>query len=153
MGNRTPFMAVDPLSKQISIGFTGGSISSTRGLLQALFGPTLTNPATGTSQTVSREQHPRIRVIGGDTVQVQASITTLIKYPSGTSNGGAGGEPIKFLLGGKEWSARLSGSHAKFNEFLEAGNWNGSQTIMWKSEKGKSYGPFISTVPVPTPTN
>ena len=146
-------MAVDPLAKEISIGFDGGSISATRGLLQALFGPTLTNPATGTSQSVTRQAHQRIRVIGGDATNVASSTTTLIKYPSGSSNGGAGGEPIRFVLGGKEWSARLTGSHAKFNVYLEAGNWNGSQTIMWKSEKGKSYGPFISTLPVPSPTN
>jgi len=146
-------MAVDPLAKQISIGFDGGSISATRGLLQALFGPTLTNPATGTSQSVTRQGHQRIRVIGGNATNVASSTTTLIKYPSGTSNGGAGGEPIRFLSGGKEWSARLKGSHSKFNAHLKAGNWNGSQTIMWKSEKGKSYGPFISTAPVPTSTN
>jgi hypothetical protein len=146
-------MAVDPLAKEISIGFTGGSISATRGLLQALFGPTLTNPATGTSQSVTRQAHQRIRVIGGDATNVQSSTTTLIKYPSGSSNGGAGGEQIRFISGGKEWRARLTGSHAKFNEFLEAGNWTGGQTIMWKSEKGKPYGPFVATPPVNTNSN
>jgi hypothetical protein len=146
-------MAVDPLAKQISIGFEGGSISGTRALLQALFGPTLTNPATGTSTSVSREPHPRVRVIGGGITNVQGSTTTLIKYPSGSSNGGAGGEPIRFVIGGEEWRARLTGSHAKFNEFLEAGNWSGSQTILWKSEKGKPYGPFIATPPVNTNSN
>lgn len=146
-------MAVDPLAKEISIGFTGGSISATRGLLQALFGPTLTNPAIGIPQQVTRNQHPRIRVIGGGSTEVQASITNRIKYPSGSSNGGAGGEPIRFVLGAKEWTARLTGSHSKFNEFLEAGNWTGTQSILWKSEKGKSYGPFVATPPVNTNSN
>jgi len=146
-------MAVDPLAKQISIGFEGGSISATRGLLQALFGATLTNPAIGTPQQVTRNQHPRIRVIGGSEVMVDASITNRIKYPSGSSNGGAGGEAIRFVLGAKEWTARLTGSHFKFNEFLQAGNWTSSQPILWKSEKGKSYGPFVAVVPPSNPTN
>jgi len=141
-------MAVDPLAKKVSIGFEGGSISAARGLLQTLFGSALTNPATGTVKTVNRPQHPRVRVIGGSVTQVQSSSSTLIKYPSGSNNGGAGGEPIKFIVGGKEWSARLTGSHSKFNEFLEAGNWTGGQTILWKSEKGKPYGPFAAQTPV-----
>jgi len=146
-------MAVDPLAKEISIGFDGGSISATRGLMQVLFGETLTNPANGTSQTITRQAHSRTRVIGGDSTSVASSTTTLIKYPSGSSNGGAGGEPIRFVLGGKEWTARLTGSHYKFNEFLTAGNWNSTQPILWKSEKGKSYGPFIAVTPLSTPTN
>lgn len=140
-------MAIDPLAKEISIGFTGGSISATRGLLQALFGPNLTNPATGTSRSVTRPPHPRIRIIGGSETQVDGSTTTRIKYPSGASNGGAGGEPIRFIIGNDEWTARLSGSHAKFNNFLKAGAWTGSQTIMWKSEKGRPYGPFVAVQP------
>lgn len=146
-------MAVDPLAKQISIGFDGGSISASRGLMQVLFGETLTNPATGVEQTIVRQEHPRVRVIGGASTMVEASQTTLIKYPSGSSNGGAGGEPIRFVLGGKEWTARLTGSHYKFNEFLQAGNWNSTQPILWKSEKGKSYGPFIAVVPLSNPSN
>ena len=141
-------MAVDPLAKQISIGFDGGSISASRGLMQVLFGTTLTNPATGVEQTIVRQEHPRVRVIGGASTMIEASQTTLIKYPSGSSNGGAGGEPIRFVLGGKEWTARLTGSHYKFNEFLQAGNWNSTQPILWKSEKGKSYGPFIAITPL-----
>lgn len=141
-------MAVDPLAKQISIGFDGGSISATRGLMQVLFGETLTNPATGTTITVAKPQHARTRVIGGPTISVEPSITTFLKYPSGSSNGGAGGEPIRFVLDGKEWTARLTGSHYKFNEFLQAGNWNSTQPILWKSEKGKSYGPFIAVNPL-----
>ena len=146
-------MAVDPLSKEISIGFDGGSISANRGLMQVLFGTTLTNPATGTTMTVAKPRHDRVRVIGGPVVSVEPSTTTFLKYPSGSSNGGAGGEPIRFLLGGKEWTARLTGSHYKFNEFLAAGNWNSTEPILWRSEKGKSYGPFIAVVPLSNPSN
>ena len=141
-------MAIDPLAKKISIGFEGGSITATRGLLQELFGSALTNPATGTAQYVTRQKHPRIRVIGGGVTEVAASTSIRMKYPTGSTSAGSGGEPIRFIVGNKEWSARLSGSHSSFNTFLKTGDWTGGQTILWKSEKGKPYGPFTRTPPV-----
>lgn len=124
------------------MGFPGGSLSATRGLLVALFGPALVNAAQTGTDAVSVKAHSRTRVIGGPATSVSATNYSRVKYPSGRSNGGAGGEAIRLFVGGDWWTARLTGSHQDFNSWLESSTWASGVTAMWRSEKGTTYGPF-----------
>jgi len=137
-----PPMAADPKARKISIGFPGGSITATRGLLEAVFGAGLVQSSQYGSATVSVDGHSRTRVIGGPTTAVRQHNFTLQKFPTGPQAGGSGGEPIRILYEGKWWTARLQGSHQALNDWLQDGPGVGVQPRLWKSEKGTPYGPF-----------
>lgn len=141
-------MAVDQFARRISIGFPGGSLSASRGLLTALFGEALVNANATGSVPVQVGSHSRVRVIGGPATAVAATNYTREKFPSGRSNGGAGGEAIRLLVDGDWWTARLSGSHQDLNAWLQTSTWGSGNTAMWKSEKGTKYGPFTPPEPV-----
>jgi hypothetical protein len=141
-------MAIDPNSRRITIGFPGGYLSGTKGLLTALFGAELVNASMTGTGTVSRKAHGRVRVIGGSSTNVAATTFGVKKFPSGRSNGGAGGEAIKLFVNGDWWTARLGGSHQDFNDWLQDANWSSNNTALWKSERGTTYGPFTPTQPL-----
>ena len=133
------------------MGFPGGSLSASRGLLVALFGPELVNASQTGTASVSVQGHSRTRVIGGPSISVSATSYNRKKFPSARSNGGAGGEAIRMLVAGDWWTARLTGSHQDFNAWLEGSNWGSGNTALWRSEKGSKYGPFTPTTPVLPP--
>lgn len=135
---------MDPLARKISIGFPGGSLTATRGLLEALFGANLVNASQYGEATVSVQGHSRTRVIGGASTPVAAHNYVAKKFPTGQSGGGSGGEAIKFLVGGDWWTARLSGSHQDLNDWLSTSPGSSTTALQWRSEKGTSYGPFQS---------
>lgn len=150
-GFRLPSMAVDQNARRISVGFPGGSVSASRGLLTSLFGADLVNAEQAGTAQVSVKAHSRVRVIGGSTTAVGATNYTSKKFPSGRSNGGAGGEAIKLFVGGDWWTARLTGNHQDFNTWLQTSTWGSGNTAMWRSEKGTTYGPFTPPAPITGP--
>jgi hypothetical protein len=136
-------MALDPQARKVALNFPGGSLTATRGLLEALYGPNLTGAGEAvTTKTVSVSGHSRTRVIGGDSKNVAGSSYTLKKYPTAVNGGAAGGEAIALLVGGKYWTARLSGSHQNFADFLTGTSFFQSAPLFWRSERGTQYGPF-----------
>lgn len=135
-------MAVDPKARKLSIGFPGGSLTATRGLLEALFGVTLVNASQYGQSNISVQGHSRTRVIGGASTPVAAHNYVAKKYPTGQRGGGAAGEPIQLLYGGDWWTARLTGSHQALNDWLSTSPGSGTQALQWRSEKGTPYGPF-----------
>lgn len=135
-------MAVDPKARKLSIGFPGGSITATRGLIEALFGTELADPANAPTASVSVSGHTRVPVIGGAATAVNGHTYSLKKYPRGSFNGGGGGEAIRFVLDDADWTARLTGSHQDFNDWLVTKPGTANTSIYWKSEKGVPYGPF-----------
>ena len=140
-------MAVDPKARKVSVGFPGGSITGTRGLLEAAFGAGLVAADQSGTDTISRKAHSRTRVIGGSSTNVDATTYELKKFPSGRPGGAMGGEAIQLQVGGDWWTARLSGSHQDFNAWLAGAVWEANKTIYWRSEKGKTYGPFAPSTP------
>lgn len=133
----------DNLAKKLTVNFPGGSLTATRGLLQAMFGANLGGlTSEGQTQTVSVQGYTRTRVIGGPSTSVAANTYTRTKYPTTNSGGAAGGEAIMIDLEGDKWTARLSGSHQAFAQFLLDNSGPLTQTITWSSEKGTKYGPF-----------
>lgn len=138
-------MPVDTNARKLSLGFTGGSLTATRGLLVQIFGEALVQQNELQEITVNRAGHSRVRVIGGDSTAVKSSSYTRKRY--GTSNRGAaaGGEAIRIFVDGDWWTARLNGSHQAFNAWLGGSTWASGKVVMWQSEKGKGYGPFGSS--------
>lgn len=136
-------MTFDPKARKVALNFAGGSVTAELGLMEAVFGEELTGAAMAPDEgTVSVSGHSRTRVIGGPSTSVASYDYTRKKYPSSQNSGPAGGEPIAILSDGKFWTARLSGSHQSFNTFLSNVGEAGGGPIIWRSEKGKAYGPF-----------
>lgn len=133
---------MDPQARKISLGFPGGSLTATRGLLEALFGANLVNASQYGQSTISVQGHSRIRVIGGASTPVAAHNYVAKKYPTGQRGGGSAGEPVRFFYNGDWWTARLTGSHQALNEWLSGSPGAGTQALLWRSEKGTPYGPF-----------
>jgi hypothetical protein len=143
-------MALDPKARKVALNFPGGSLTATRGLLEAIYGPDLTG-AGGTSVpvTVSVSGHSRTRVIGGPSTSVAGSNYVRNKFPTNVNGGAAGGEAIALLVGGRYWTARLSGSHQAFAGFLQGASFFQNAPLFWRSEKGTQYGPFGGTAITP----
>lgn len=135
-------MAIDPKARKLTIPYPGGSVTATRGLLEAMFGEALVNVAAGTPKTVSRRGHSRVRVIGGDSTGVGGSNYQIGKYPTARFNGGSGGHPVKVNLNGELWTIRVTGSLSKFADWAAGANWVTGTGVAFISEKGTAYGPF-----------
>jgi hypothetical protein len=143
--SRLSLVATDPLARKLALNFPGGTLTATRGLLQAVWGPDLGGAATDPAvATISVSGHTRQRVIGGPTKTISANTYTRKKYPVGGSAGAAGGESVALQVGGKWWTARLSGSHQAFNDFLRGSVFFQNAPMFWRSERGTAYGPFSS---------
>lgn len=136
-------MAVDNKAKKVTVNYPGGSISATRGLLEAMFGTNFSGLGTnGEESTVSVKGHTRRRVIGGPATTIAANTYSRVKFPVGSSSLAAGGEAIMIDLNGDKWTARLSGSHQAFATFLLGNSGPLTTNVFWQSEKGIKYGPF-----------
>jgi hypothetical protein len=141
-------MALDPNARKISIGFPGGSLTSTLGLLKAVFGDDLVESSQYGEATISVKAHSRVNVIGGPSTPVGATNFVKKKYPTGQRGGAAAGEAIQFFYEGDWWTARLAGSHQDLNDWLTTQPGNMSGSLLWRSEKGTPYGPFVASAPV-----
>jgi hypothetical protein len=137
-------MAQDLLATKVSIGFTGGTITATRGLLEAVFGDNFVKDAAEMEKTVTRRAHTRRRVIGGPTSGVAGAQYTQPVGGTRSSGSALGGEAVRVLVDDKWWIMRLSGSHKAFNELLGSGLYQGGKVVFWKSEAGRTYGPYTS---------
>lgn len=136
-------MALDDKARKVALNFPGGSLTATRGLLEAVFGASLTGAGQEvTESTISVSGHSRVRVIGGAASSIAATNYTRKKYPTAVNGGAAGGEAIAMLVGGRYWTARLSGSHQDFADFLVGSEFAQNVPLFWRSEKGTQYGPF-----------
>ncbi len=142
--SKPALMAIDLLARKISMGFPGGSLTATRGLLQALFGEDLVQASQVGESNVSRLGHTRTRVIGGPSTGVASSSFVRKQYGAARANGGSGGEAVQMLYQGDWWTVRLSGSHQALNDWLGSSLWQSGNVVMWRSEKGTTYGPFTS---------
>lgn len=130
--------------RNATINYPGGSLTSSRGVLAAMF---TTNVALSTCGYEERERsrvgHTRTEFIGAPTRSVAQTQWTEKKYPSQTKSLAAGGEAIKLNINGENWTARLSGTHSALMEFLCLQNTNGGLdgVVSFQSERGTTYGP------------
>lgn len=110
--------APDPKAKLVTLFYSGGSVSATRGLIDFLF------PSWSPSWLPDGESGPRRRPFG-----------------SRQRENRAGGEVMTLqLANGETWNVRITGTHTAFIQaVLNQGN--PDQVVGVFSERGSSYGP------------
>ena len=137
-----PNEATPDLYRNLTITFPGGSLTATRDVLESIFKkenlPSTCDPLT---RPVSRKSYARSRFPGDQNPTiVPATVFELKTYGSGSASQAAGGEPIKFLIDGSFWTARLNGAHQDFMDYLCANTSSLKyNATYWISEKGRKY--------------
>ena len=140
-----PNVATPDLYKTFTISFPGGSLSATRDVLASIFKddvlPGTCNPVV---TDVSRKEYVITPYPGGPVSKIIKTDPYQIKnYSNGRSSRAAAGEAIKFLINGSFWTARLTGTHQDFMDWLCANTDSlEGDTTYWVSGRGK---PFLVT--------
>jgi len=129
------------LYRDFTISFPGGSIKATKDVLLSMFADPSSLDTCAPSETdISRAGHSRSLWPGGPTTQVAATQYTKKNYSNGGTSRAAGGEPIAVLINGTYWTARLTGSHQSFMDYLCANRASLAEGFSyWKSQAGKPY--------------
>lgn len=135
-------MALDPKAREVTIPYSGGFISLTRGLAEAVFGTNLNKiVAQGSTTTVNVKAHQRVRVIGQPATNVSAYSYTYKKWPTGVAENAKGGQPVMFNLStGGDWTVRVHGPLSELASWLY-GKVNDTG-MTFTSQRGTVYGPF-----------
>ena len=137
-------MATDTDAKQITLNYTGGSLTMTRGNAKDLFGEDsgLLTPV-GEEISASVKAHSRTRVIGGESTNVAAHTREYIQWPTSQANNAASGKLIYMEWEDSEgtWGARATGSMASLGAFLNAA---AAKPVGFRTSRGTKYGPFAS---------
>lgn len=130
------------LYRNYTLSFPGGSVTATKDVLASIFEkdnlPSTCEPET---KTVSRRESFWTPYPGAtEFKRVQAYTYELKNWSNGGNSRASAGEPIKFLINGDFWSARLVGSHQAFMDYLCT---NKSSLVdgftYWQSQKGSPY--------------
>lgn len=129
------------LYRDFTISFPGGSIKATKDVLLSMFAnPSALDTCDPDQTEISRKAHVRTAYPGGPSVNVAAANYVKKNYSNGGTSRAAGGEPISVLINGSFWTARLTGTHQDFMDFL----CNNRDSLAagfsyWKSQAGKPY--------------
>ena len=129
------------LFREFTISFPGGSLKATKDVLLSMFAdPSSLDTCSPSETNISRAAHPRSLYPGGPTTQVTATQYVKKNYSNGGTSRAAGGEPIAILINGSYWTARLTGSHQDFMDYLCANRSALAEGFSyWKSQAGKPY--------------
>ena len=135
-------MADDPKARDLTVNYAGGSLTMPVGTLESLFGvdAEILNPVPDTVQ-VGVRTHPRVRVIGQPSTQVNSYQYEQIQWPTSQANNAASGRVCLFTWEGSDgtWTGRVTGAFSALGVFLVA---NSPKTVVFRSERGTKYGPF-----------
>lgn len=129
------------LFRKYTLSFPGGSLTATKDVILAMFEPdNLPDLCSPEEKQVSRKQSTWTAYPGGPTRVVEATTYVKKNYSNGSSGRAAGGEPIQVLINGDYWTARLTGTHQDFMDYLcqEKDALKDGFTF-WRSQKGKPY--------------
>ena len=129
------------LYRDFTISFPGGSIKATKDVLLSMFAdPSALDTCAPTQNNVRVPQHQRTAYPGAPARTVQEYNYNKKNYSNGGTSRAAGGEPIAVLINGTYWTARLTGSHQAFMDYLcENRNALAEGFSYWKSQAGKPY--------------
>ena len=130
------------LYRNMTITFPGGSLTATRDVLESIFkSENLPSTCSPQETNVSRKSYTRTRYPGDSKTVIVPATTYLLKnYGSGESSQAAGGEPVKFFIDGSWWTARLTGAHQAFMDYLCANTESLKyDATYWMSAKGRKY--------------
>ena len=127
---------------KLTITFPGGSLTAKRDVLESIFDPSLLPSTCDPQETVvSPKQYSRTKYAGATASAIITKEPYVLRnYGSGDASRAAGGEPIKFLIDGSWWTARLTGTHQDFMNYLcvNTESLKGDATY-WISAKGRKY--------------
>ena len=133
---------MDPDAQQLTINYTGGSLTMSIGNLKSLFGSNYDLlVATPGDVSTSVSSHSRTRVIGGTPSTVTAHSREYKAWPTSQANGAAAGKRVLIAWenSGGQWTARITGAMADFADFLQS---NTSSFATFRTSRGTKYGPF-----------
>ena len=130
------------LYRYFTVSFPGGSLRATKDVLESMFeNDNLFNTCDPETKEVSRKQYNWTSYPQSAEVRiVQATTYTLKNYSNGGNGAAEAGEPIKILINGSYWTARLVGSHQAFMDWLCANRSSLTDGFTyWISQKGSPY--------------
>lgn len=132
-------MGFDPKARKFTLSWEGGYMTTTVGLLEALYGNDFMDKVgAGKAATITVKGHSRTRVIGGPSKTVAQYQYAVIKYPRLVNGGASGGQEMLIEYGGDWWTARLGGSVQDFKAWL-AGPGKPTKTFQFKTQLGGVY--------------
>ncbi len=135
-------MAVDSDARQLTINYTGGSLTMSIGNLKDLLGANYDNLMTAVGNvSTSVSSHSRTRVIGGPTTTVISHSRDYKGWPTSQANGAAAGKKVILQWEGTDgaWVGRVTGAMADFADWL---NTNTTKIVTFRTARGTKYGPF-----------
>lgn len=133
---------MDPDSRQVTLNYVGGSLTTTIGVAKSLFGESydqLVSTAVPVNTSVSA--HQRVRVIGGTPSNVTAHSRDYQGWPTSQANGAAAGKKVLMAWTDSQgdWTGRVTGALADFGTFLSETT---DKAVVFRSSRGTKYGPF-----------
>jgi hypothetical protein len=137
-----PNVKTPDLYRDYTISFPGGSLVASKDILLSMFeSDNLFNTCDPELVPISRKESTWTRY-PGETPSKRVEKVDYVKknYSNGRSSKSAGGEPIKVLINNSFWTARLSGSHQDFMDFLCANKDSLRDGFTyWESQAGTPY--------------
>ena len=137
---------MDPDAQEITLNYTEGSLVMVLGNAKDLFGEN-NELLDQEGETVSEEVqgHPRIRVIGGTSVQVAAHSRVYTKWPSSSSSAAAAGRKAKMRWKDSDgwWTVRYTGSASALGDFLSD---KSTKAVEFTTSRGSKYGPYAGAL-------
>jgi hypothetical protein len=135
-------MAADPDGKSLTVNYPGGALTTTVGAWKSLFGvdSPILQPIPE-SKTVGVKTHPRVRVIGKPSTQVDSYTYEYTQWPTSQASNAAAGDVVLLEWDGSDgqWTGRVTGALSDLASFFRA---NSIKPVVFRSERGTKYGPF-----------
>jgi hypothetical protein len=138
-------MAVDMDARDITLNYTGGSVTMAVGNAKDIFGEDFAGLDPGPVETqVTVKSHSRVRVIGEPATNVAGYNYTYAQWPTSTASNAAAGTVIYMTWTDSEgdFTGRVSGSMSALATFFTA---NVKKALSFRTQRGKKYGPFAAT--------
>ena len=138
-------MAIDMDARDITLNYTGGSVTMAVGNAKDIFGDDFAGLDPGPVETqVTVKTHDRVRVIGGATTSVSGYNYTYAQWPTSTASNAAAGTVIYMTWTDSNgpFTGRVSGSMSALATFFTA---NVKKALTFRTQRGTKYGPFAAT--------
>lgn len=135
------------LYRDFTVSFPNGSIKATKDVLLSMFAdPSSLDTCAPEEVDVRVPEHKRTAYPGAPERTVKEFTYNKKNYSNGGTSRAAGGEPIAVLINGTYWTARLTGSHQAFMDYLCSNRESLAEGFSyWKSQAGKPYAVSSAT--------
>ncbi len=129
--------------REVTLNYTGGSLTTTRGTLEAVFKQDfLPSACQGDPKRINRKAYEMVRVIGDTPTNIPATEFDIVSFPKTPSSLASGGKPIMIFADGDWWTARQSGNIQALVTFLCSNLEALENVLVLQSPSGAKYGPY-----------